>query len=173
MELLEGEVRVWTILYSSLYFSSSSLRALIASSSLRGGDKDWEEWEKRISLSLSLSRSLALSPIRLEGSLVSALNATYRLECEVRAPWFIGKGEWIFIRNYEIVASLVLSFLCVYNRSRCTVVPLQSVVADSPRCPFLHFLCLSVSLMRWGHFFHTLRNCTMSGYMIQFIAETL
>jgi len=128
---------------------------------------------RKANLSLSLSLSLALSPIWLEGSLVSALNATYRLECEARAPWFIGKGEWIFIRNYEIVVSLVFSFLRVYNRS-CCVLSCHSNQSLLTRHD-VRFSIFSVSqfLMRWGHFFHTLRNMLWVGTWIRFIAETV
>lgn len=40
-----------------------------------------------------LSPSLSLSAARLEGSLVSALNATYRLECEAGPPDSSARGN--------------------------------------------------------------------------------
>lgn len=141
MELLEGVARVDHLTPPSVASLPLPLALTLPHPPFAAATRT-EESEKSETLSLSL-------PFGWRDPLVSALNATYRLECEARAPLIHRQGRMnIYKKLRNIVASLVLSLLRVYNRSRCIIVPLQSTVADSPGCPLLYFLCFSVSLMR-------------------------
>jgi len=101
------------------------------------GNEDWGEREERNSLPRGWrSRSLAL---------LTRLTAwSARLE----PSWFIGKEEWIFIRNCEIVASLVPSPSHSHSRPRCTLVSSSSRYRQDARFSFS--LSLSLCLSRLG-----------------------
>lgn len=107
----------------SLYCSFFLLRSLskLPLSFLPSDGDDCEEWEERNSL-----------PHDWRGRSLALLTRLTAWSARLEPLWFIGKEEWIFIRNCEIVASL-LFFLLLARAAALVVLSRVSPSYYSPR----------------------------------------